>query len=793
MSKTCSPVKYDPYLVEFFLIETHVKTMERFKHILFLLVCSLYLTTAVPAEPDRPNIVWLCGEDLGAQLGQYGYDEPDTPNIDRLASKSLTYDVAWSNNPVCAPARTTLATGMYANSLGAEHMRSWVEKPDRFRLYPNLLRDAGYETINHGKEDYNVPGSNLWSSNNSLPDADEPFFIKLNFGGLHESGVGHEAAQVSGDVGRFDIPDFHPDIPEIHRNWATYFHKIEQFDAWVGNKLETLKSKGLLENTIVVLWGDHGPGIPFGKRFANNFGLQVPLIVHVPESLRENYAPTEYEPGGRTERPVSFVDFGPTMLSIAGQEPPEYMHGKPFMGPHEEEPRDYVFGFRGRMDERIDMVRTVRDERYQLIRNYMPHRPHGQHLLYLYRNPALPKWQRMYEQGEETPPSSFYWKEKPPVELYDLHNDPDQVRNLAHSPEHQDVRERLMKRLRDHLREIRDVGFLPEAEIHRRPEKGQTPFEMAKNENQYPLDLIMKVAEMGARRDMSSVPELAARLDHDDPAVQYWAATGLLVRGQRAVWPHRDQMRTFVQDEKAGPTARVVAAESLARYGNEVDRKQALQALIKLGNNHKTNQFTAIAALNAVDKLDHLARPVLDQILELPSRPENGPKRAQKYTARLLKKTRSDLLNVENLEDRVQVDLSRLFYTADGDQAGLTGAYYDGTDFDRKLFERRDEAIDFDWGEGAPREEMEPDRFSVRWNGEFRPEQTGRYLFLTWSDDGVRLRVNGEQLIDDWTGHATQRNMGAIRLEGGTSYDLKLEYFEGTGSADVRFGWTRLP
>jgi uncharacterized sulfatase len=754
---------------------------------LLLVISSLAAISSLSAQ-EKPNIVWLCGEDLGAQLSQYGNDRVDTPNIDRLASESLTYEVAWSNAPVCAPARTTLGTGMYAYSLGAEHMRSWVQKPDEFRMYPNLLRKAGYETVNHGKEDYNVPHSNLWSSDASLSEAGEPFFMKLNYGGLHESGVGHAGSQVSGDVGRYDIPAFHPDIPEIHRNWATYYHKIEKFDAWVGDKLETLKSSGLLNETIVVLWGDHGPGLPFGKRFANDFGLHVPLIVHVPPKYRDRYAPSEYKPGGRTDRPVSFVDFGPTMISIAGQEPPEYMHGRAFMGPHEDEPRDYVFGFRGRMDERLDKVRTVRDERYQLILNYMPHRPHGQHLLYLYKNDALPAWQRLHEQGKTEPPSSFYWKKKPPIELYDLKNDPDHVRNLAYHPEYQDVRKRLMKRLREHQKNVRDVGFLPEAEIHRRPEEGESPYEMAQDEDRYPLEDLMRVAEAAARRDMESVTLLADLLDHSDPAIQYWAATGFLVRGQHAVWPHRDRLRTLMRGDRA-PTARVVAAEALVRYGNETDRKQALQALMELGNNHKTNQFTAIAALNAVDKLDEMAIPVLDQILKLPSTPENGPKRAQKYTGRLLTKTRSDLMDFQS---RFKTGPSDQLINADGEQGSLTGTYYDGTDFGEKRFRRTDETIDFDWGDGSPGD-MEPNQFSVRWTGKFRPEKSGEYVFMTWSDDGVRLWVDGQQLIDDWTGHSTKRNIGAITLRAGKAYDLKLEYFEGSGGADIRFGWIHLP
>jgi uncharacterized sulfatase len=597
------------------------------------------------AAQDRPNILWLCGEDLGAHLSMYGDQYPDTPHIEKLADQSLTYNLAWSNAPVCAPARTTLATGMYATSLGGQHMRSWVAHPPGAKMYQHALQEAGYTTVKHGKEDFNVPRTGkLWTSNKHADQASQPFFIKENFGRLHESRVGHGSAQIEGPIPEdITVPPFHPDIAEARRNWATYYQRIREFDTWVGQQIERLKEAGRWQNTIVVLWGDHGPGLPFGKRFTTNFGLQVPLIVYVPKKFRDELAPADYTPGGHTDRPVSFVDFGPTMLSLAGIEPPAIMQGKAFMGEYEAKPRQYVFGFRGRMDERLDMTRTVRDQRYQLIRNYMPHRRYGQYVQYLHRNPTMDKWQRLFNEGQIDPPASFYWQQKPAVELYDLKNDPHGVRNLAYHPDYQDVRQRLTQALHQHQEQIRDIGFLPEAQIHSRPGEGQSPYEYAQSA-EYPLKRIRAMAERAARRDMADVPKLVQGLAASDPAIRYWAATGLLLRGQDAVWPHRQQLRQTMQSDKA-PTARVVAAESLARYSNTADRKKALQTLLKLGHprSDQTNQFTAIAALNAVDKLDALAMPIYQQLKALPKQPKNGPKRAEKYTQRLLTKILRDL------------------------------------------------------------------------------------------------------------------------------------------------------
>ena len=602
---------------------------------------------------DRPNILWLSAEDVGPDLGAYGDPHADTRHLDSLADRGLTYRTAWSNLPVCAPARTAMAAGMYARSLGAQHMRSFVELPPGTKLFPQYLREAGYFTTNRGKEDFNVPKPGpLWTQYSEDAhwrhrEDDQPFFSVFNTGVTHESQTAHAEVQVEEADEDYPIPAFQPDLPETNRNWATYYRQVAEMDRWAGERLRELEEAGLTDETIVFFWGDHGPGLPFGKRFANNFGLRVPLIVYVPPKYRDELAPAAYEPGGMTDRPVSFVDFGPTVLSLAGIEPPAHMQGRAFMGEYEAPPRDHLYGARGRMDERIDMVRTVRDKRYQLIRNYMPHRRPGQYVEYLHRNPVMDKWQRLYEEGEIDPPASFYWQEKPPIELYDLEADPDQVQNLAYDPDYQHVRRRLRERLRRHQMNIRDTGFLPEAQIHGRPEDGEAPYTMAHDPGQYPLEHIRTVAERAAGRALSAVPTLVSDLSASDPAVRYWAATGLLVRGQDAVWPHRQSLRSVLQEDEA-PTVRVVAAEALARHGTQADLRRARQALLELGNPRETDTFAAIAALNVVDKLDEKMLPVRNEIAQLPKRPADGPRRAEGYTERLLDKILADLRAMED-------------------------------------------------------------------------------------------------------------------------------------------------
>lgn len=597
------------------------------------------------ADAERPNILWLSTEDIGPHIGPYGEPAARTPNLDAFADRALTYNIAWSDAPVCAPARTAIISGMSPPSIGGQHMRSHATLPDGALMFPQYLRDAGYYTTNNSKEDYNLRKTGkVWdASNNNAHYRDreegQPFFAVFNHTGTHESRVRGERDAVDEIPEQMVVPEHHPDLPAFRRDWASYHRIISRMDGWFGDRLDELEEAGLHEDTIVFFWGDHGAGMPRHKRWPFNSGLHVPLIIYVPPKF-DHLAPEEYEAGGRTDRKAAFEDLGPTVLSLAGIEPPDHMDGRPLMGQHEGEPRDYLYGFRGRMDERIDMVRTIRDERYIYIRNYMPHRIYGQHLQYMYLGPVPPAWEAAYDAGELAPPHTFYWEPKPAEELYDLHEDPDEVNNLAYSPEHQQTRRRLKEALKERIFETRDLGFLPEGEIHSRA-GDDPPHAMGADPERYPLEPIYATAELAAGRDLADVPELVARLSADDSAVRYWAATGLLIRGQYAVWPHREQLRAAMEDE-ATPV-RVVAAEALGTFGNEADLEQALETLVELGDVSEHDAFTGIAALNALHHLGDRAKPVRSQIESLPRKPAQNAPRASGYQGRLLDKLTEDL------------------------------------------------------------------------------------------------------------------------------------------------------
>ena len=507
------------------------------------LSCALALVAAFAVAPvqaaDLPNILWITSEDNGPHLGCYGDAYADTPNIDGLAGRGMIYLNAWSTAPVCAPARTTIISGLYPPSTGSEHMRSMTRLPAGFRMYPQYLREAGYYCTNNSKEDYNLekPGK-VWDESsrkahwkNRAPG--QPFFAIFNYTVSHESQIRKQRHRAVHDPAKVRVPAYHPDAPEVRKDWAQYYDKLTEMDALVGNSLRELEDAGLTEDTIIFYYGDHGSGMPRSKRFPYNSGLNVPLVVHVPEKLR-HLAPDDYSVGGKTDRLVGFIDLAPTALSVAGIRPPSHFQGHAFMGRYAAPPQPYTYGFRGRMDERYDMMRTVRDKRYIYIRNYMPHKIYGQHVAYMFQTPTTRVWKRLHDEGKLSAAQAAFWRRKPPEELYDLQNDPDEVRNLADSAAHREILERLRKAQRELALRIRDVGFLPEDEIHSRARES-TPYEVGHSDAKFPLERILSTAELAASLAPDAVPALEKGLADDDSAIRYWAAMGLLVRGEKAV------------------------------------------------------------------------------------------------------------------------------------------------------------------------------------------------------------------------------------------------------------------
>jgi uncharacterized sulfatase len=610
---------------------------------LAIIVVVFVSATAVAAEEPRPNILWITSEDHGPHMGCYGDTFATTPNVDALAAKGMIYTRCWSNAPVCAPARTTLISGMYPPSTGSEHMRSMVSYPAGKTMYPQFLREAGYYCTNHAKEDYNLtrPGK-VWddSSRNAHwrnRAAWQPFFAVFNSTKSHESQIRTRPHKQDHDPDRVRVPAYHPDTPEVREDWAQYYDKVTEADADAGKVLQELEEDGLADDTIVFYYGDHGSGMPRNKRWPYNSGLHVPLVVYIPDRFKHLASP-DYAPGNKSDRLVSFVDFAPTLLSLVGIEPPDWMQGHAFLGKFQAPPQPFIYGFRGRMDERFDMVRSVTDGRYVYIRNYMPHRIYGQHVAYMFQTPTTQAWKRLHDEGKLTPAQEIFWNTKPPEELYDLQSDPDEVHNLAGDPRHREILQRMGKAQTDLVLRIRDVGFLPEGDIHSRSD-GASPYDMARDGDRYPLDRILKTATAATRTltasgSLDGLSSSEAAMHDSDSAVRYWGALGVLMRGAEGVSEARRELQAALKDES--PYVRIVAAEALGRFGTPVDAEEALAVLVELGPIDRNGVFVSMAALNALESLGDKADPAADAIRKFPAQGDVPDARYNSYVPRLL-------------------------------------------------------------------------------------------------------------------------------------------------------------
>ncbi|MCF3649122.1 sulfatase-like hydrolase/transferase [Synoicihabitans lomoniglobus] len=581
-----------------------------------LLNASLLAATEPAANEDsprpQPNILWITSEDHGIEMGCYGDAFATTPHVDQLATQGLTYRFAWSNAPVCAAARTTLITGVYPTSTGSEHMRSRVPFPAGIEMYPQLLRKAGYYCTNNAKEDYNLnqPGR-VWDISSPQAHwrdrpANQPFFAIFNSTVSHEHAIRTRPHSLVHDPAQVRVPAYHPDTPEVRHDWAQYYDSVSEADTIAGDRLAELAAAGLTDDTIVFYYGDHGSGMPRSKRWPGNSGLRVPLVVYIPQKFRD-LRPPEYTPGGMSDRLVSFVDFAPTLLSLAGVKPPAWMQGHAFLGRYDTPPQPFLFGFRGRMDERYDLVRTVTDGRFVYLRNYLPFRPAGQHIAYQFRTDTTRIWWQLHEAHALSPEQDAFWHPRAPEELYDLQTDPDEVHNLADSREYQEIKARLRTAQQAQARATLDVGFLPEGELHHR-EPGVSPYAFARDPGVYPFERIFATAELASLLDPAAIPELVQRLSDTDNTVRYWAVLGLLMRKSAGGPTGRDALRVALHD--SSPDVRIAAAETLALYGSPADRTMTLDLLAQAADPTQSDALIPMAALNAIDDLGPIALPI---------------------------------------------------------------------------------------------------------------------------------------------------------------------------------------
>ncbi len=467
---------------------------------------------------------------MSANFSCYGETRIQTPNVDRLAREGTRFSKAFITCPVCSPCRSALITGMYQTSIGAHHHRSGrgVEKirlPDGVQPAPVLFQKAGYYTCiggplvwgkaeTLGKTDYNFEwdramyAGNDWATGATGATgsgrkrvAQQPFFMQVQLhGGKYREGRNWpEVARR--ELGSFTnpsdvaLPPYYPRDPLILEDWARYLDAVRYTDKQVGEVLERLEKEGILDQTVIFFMTDHGISHARGKQFLYDEGTHVPLVVRGPG----------IDKGKVRDDLIEHIDLAATSLALAGIDVPRWMQGRNVLA-RDYAPRDAVFAARDRCDETVDHIRGVRTERFKYIRNYLPDRPHLQPNRYKDNKPIVKRLRELHAAGklDELQEKLLFAPTRPAEELYDLRDDPFEIKNLASNPAHRQTLIEMRERLARWEVATNDRGRQPEPE------------------SMYDSDMAVYLGEQGGQKPGGQVDVLRKNIE----LMKRWAKEG---------------------------------------------------------------------------------------------------------------------------------------------------------------------------------------------------------------------------------------------------------------------------
>lgn len=461
----------------------------KINNLLFLILLLSLSSCVVDTQKAQPNILWITVEDISPILSLYGDSTANTPNLDRLAAESTIYTNAFTTVAVCAPARSSIITGMYPTSIGTQHMRTgkdtqgWgtrdysgksnaqdingltvphysVVTPPDVRCFTEYLRSAGYYCTNNPKTDYQFAAPvTAWDENGTKAHyrnraKDQPFFSVFNLNVTHESFLWkNKDLPLTVHPDDVNVYPYWPDIEIVRNDIARLYSNIELMDVQIGKLLQDLEESDLLENTIIFFFSDHGGPLPRGKRANYESGLRVPMMVRFPDKLERKY----------DDQLISFVDLAPTVLSMANVEVPTHLQGEPFNDEHK---REFVFASGDRFDEFTDRNRVVIDKEFIYVRNFHPELGAYKDVGYRKQIPMMNELLRLRDESKLNK-DQMYWfrKKKTTAELYSRQNDVHNLKNIAGKKEYQERLSRMDEALNDWINYYGDKGAISETEM----------------------------------------------------------------------------------------------------------------------------------------------------------------------------------------------------------------------------------------------------------------------------------------------------------------------------------------
>ena len=501
---------------------------------LSILACNLKDTATDAIHLERPNIVWLVSEDNSVHYSRlYNESGAAMPNIETLAKNGLVFNHAFSNGPVCSVARSTLISSCYAPRIGAQYHRKILKAPmpEGLEMFPFYLNQEGYYTSNNSKEDYNlIKSAVVWDESSSKASyrkrkEGQPFFHVQNFGITHEGKLHFGAEDMVENPTKKDPKTitpfpYHPDTPTSRYTYAKYHDLHKKVDDQIGAFIDQLEADGLMENTFIFYYGDHGGVLPRSKGYVYESGLHVPLVVYIPEKWKHL---VPYERGSKVNAFVSFVDFGPTVLNLAGVNIPDQVDGNPFLGKGvtktTNENRQTAFGYADRFDEKYDFVRSFRKGKFKYIRSYQPFNFDGLHNFYRYKMLMYSEWKDLYQRNQLNDLQGQFFQKRAAEQLFDLEQDPHETRNLVNETAYLETLKEVRQAFQVQMKSLPDLSFFPEPYFLNAGIQNPTQFGQ---DNKGLISELMAIADLQLLPFEQVQDPLQEALSSANPWKRYW-------------------------------------------------------------------------------------------------------------------------------------------------------------------------------------------------------------------------------------------------------------------------------